>query len=383
MNAELKVLDLLDAESEHHILSPSSADRWMTCAASAKESLRFLGEDTTSEAAEEGRIAHDFAEKRLLKKIRPSTVKKHDEEMSFHVEDYVAYCKALAGKNKYWVEQRLDIGEYITGCKGTSDFITYDAEGMIVDIVDLKYGKGVKVYVNRNRQAMLYGLGVLAAFRKKGMKIRKIRLHIYQPRLGNIDVWECSVEELEEFGEEVKVAVQACISPNPQYSPSEKGCMWCPAQSTCPSLYEHTVALFRDDFDPIPLDELTDDQIKLLLDNKSLIEKYLRSVEAHIFNRVERGDHFPGYKMVSGRSQRRWKTGAEDRLQEVLGDSAFTTKLKNITELEKALGKQRFAEMDLTDKPPGKPTMVADTDPRPAITTGDLVEDFKNLEEES
>lgn len=380
MNQQENVIDLLNVESEHHILSPSSADRWMVCPGSVKASIGV--EDTTSDAAEEGRVAHDWAEKVLTGKAEIAEVAEYDADMGHYIATYVDYIRDLAEGGRLWVEQRLDIGEYITGCEGTSDAIVYSYEEQALDIADLKYGTGVKVFAYRNRQASIYTLGVLSAFRKAGIPVKKIRLHIHQPRLDHVDTWDVSPEEIEEFGEEVRIAAQRCIEPDPEFNPDDKACQWCKVQATCPALREHAVALLRDDFEPLPAEELTDDQIRMVLEKKGLIEKWLRAVEASVFDRIERGEKFPGFKMVAGRSQRRWKPGAEDKVQQILGDAAFERKLKNLTQIEKELGKKQFAELDLTIKPPGKPTMVVDSDPRPALTSSDPAGDFENLNEE-
>ena len=115
--------------------------------------------------------------------------------------------------------------------------------------------------------------------------------------------------------------------------------------------------------------------MKLILDNKKLIESFLNAVENKTFERLLKGEKIPGYKIVEGRSNRKWIDDAEAKLIEKLGDEAFEKSLIGITAAEKKLNKKEVN--DLTYKPSGKLTMAPESDKRPAVTS--IIDDFLNL----
>ncbi len=349
--SETELLERFNNPDAHHPLGPSGASRWMACPASLRMTIDLP--PSMSDAAEEGTRAHAEAEK-CLNNNAPA--KEYD------IQPYLDLVRALGGK--LWVEQVIKLDPYIPGGYGTADAIVLDGEHL--HLVDLKYGKGVKVDAKENPQLMIYAAGAFDALARH-YTITKVTVHICQPRLDHIDSWTVSPDDLLYFSESVYQASRRCLEPSPEFSPSDKACQWCRASSTCPALYQHSLAVVGDDFSPVPADTLTPEQIALVLDNKALIESWLRSVEAHAFSLIEHGTSVPGYKAVAGRSQRKYKTDAADKLQEILGDDAFDKKLKGITTLEKMLGKKHFAELDLTDKPEGKPVMVKEDDPRKSL----------------
>jgi len=93
------------------------------------------------------------------------------------------------------------------------------------------------------------------------------------------------------------------------------------------------------------------------------------------------GQGFPGYKLVAGRSTRRWgdDAAATEALVELLGDDAFAPRsLLSPSQAESALGKKRKGEIaPLIVKPEGKPTLAPESDPRPAVSVSEL--DFELL----
>ena len=167
------------------------------------------------------------------------------------------------------------------------------------------------------------------------------------------------------------------LQPNEDYGPSESNCRFCKLAPTCPALHQVATDIVSQDFDPLPAEALTDDQLAKVVEMKPLIEQWLRAVYKHAVDRTERGNPLPGFKLVHGRSQRKWADDAEDKLAEFLGDKAFDKKLIGITAAEKIVGK---AVVDsLTTKPPGAPTLVPLDDKRPAI---DIAGDFEKLEKD-
>lgn len=361
----------------HAKLSASGSSRWLACPGSvnAEEGIK----DHSSPSAREGTCAHELAELVLVnggscfdwvgKQLVENNEHTVDQEMAQYVQQYVDYVKSFDGEHAY--EQRVDFSEWVPEGFGTSDAIIL--QGDTLHVIDLKYGKGVQVYAENNSQGMLYALGAYSDYAMI-CNIKKVVIHIVQPRLDHIDEWEIALEDLLKWGEWAGQRAEMCLKPDAPRVPGNSQCLFCKAKATCPALYEQTKKAVLSDFDeldsPTPA-SLTDEQLKTALDCKKLIVSWLEAVEDLVKERVEDGG-FPGYKLVAGRSLRKWGDDdkAAEALSELLGDDAYTRKLISPAQAEKALGKKRAGEVaDLIVKPEGKPALVPEGDKRPPITT--------------
>jgi hypothetical protein len=362
---------MTDENVEHHLFSCSGSSQWLACGMSVWE--QFGIPDVETDAAAEGTQAHGLAEIALMSQVDnplDPLAETYGIEMCYFVNEYVKYVdKVLGANSRRWIEQRINVGNYILGGYGTADVVGYTQENDI-HIIDLKYGKGVQVFAKDNPQLKLYALGVLDAMYRADKPVRNIWVHIAQPRLFHYEAFRLEDTDLWEFGEYVKQWVDRCLDKDVDYNPSQRACQWCKAQATCTALYEHNLSVITDDFEdlspPAP-EALTLDELRRVMDNKKLIETWLKGIEAHIFQRIERGEKFPGYKMVEGRSQRRYGDNAEEVLEKILGENAFEKKLITITAAEKAIGKKQFTELGITVKPDGKPTLAPESDKREAL----------------
>jgi hypothetical protein len=339
--------------------------------------------DRTSSFAEEGTRAHDLMEI-ALKSGKPCSGLTQDAEMADFVQVYVDYVNSLIKKeDSVFIERRVDFSEWVPGGFGTADTIVMDDDR--IHIVDLKYGKGVAVFAENNPQAMLYALGAYADFMFMG-DFKTIRISIVQPRLDSISEWEIGVTDLLKFGETVRQAAEATEAPKAKRIPGEKQCKFCKAKADCPALMKLTSDTLMADFDQLdeatPPNRLDDEQMRVALENKHLIEAWLLSVENFAKERLAMGEPFPGFKLVEGRSVRGWSDDgvAGDILEYHLGETAFTKKMVTPAQAEKLLGKARKGLIqDLIVKPPGKPSLAKETDPRPAITA--TISDFDALDD--
>jgi hypothetical protein len=357
---------------KHATLSASSSARWLTCTASVKACADLPNK--SSGFAQEGTRAHEVADRCLRsgddainylgQDIEGGIV---DREMCEHVQTYVDYIRDLGGE--LYPEQRVDFSNYIPEGFGTSDALVLHPKRKHLDCVDLKFGKGVPVYAENNTQGMLYAVGVINEY---GFiyDIDTITIHIVQPRIHNFSEWTITTAELLEWAEWAKSKALEALSDNGVYDPNEKACKFCPAKATCTALYEHTQKVISAEFDDLtvaPTGRLSDDQIKLVLDNADLITSFLGAVKDHVKGKLESGQPFNGYKLVAGRANRKLKPEAESVLVDKLGDDAFNKKLKGLGDLEKLIGKKEFKELDLTTKGEGAPTVVPESDKRQAI----------------
>jgi len=270
----------------------------------------------------------------------------------------------------------LDLGHIIPEGMGTADAIII--VGDTLHVIDLKYGMR-KVDAENNPQLQIYAEGALwKLLKKKRYNISNVTVHIHQPRAGGASSWSVSPQDLLIFGKKVSKAAERCLDKDAPLNPSEKACEWCRAKATCPALYQKNLELVGGDFEVLPpVDSMTDDQMRLVLQHKGLIEKWLKAIESNVFARVERGESFEGFKMVEGRSVRKWSDAAEERLTQILGDNAFDKKLIGITAAEKILGKKQLEELNITEKPEGKPVLVHESDKRPPMAT--IADDFETV----
>src|SRR5690606_39589774 len=126
----------------------------------------------------------------------------YDVEMESAITDYVEIVEErfLAAKSRskdaiVLLEERLDFSYLIPEGFGTGDVVII-SEG-ILEIIDLKYGKGVPVSAEGNPQMRLYALGALDGFGWM-YDIREVRMTIVQPRLDSISTDVMDINSLRE-----------------------------------------------------------------------------------------------------------------------------------------------------------------------------------------
>ncbi|WP_313758523.1 DUF2800 domain-containing protein [Tissierella sp.] len=380
--------------TKHALLSASSAERWLNCTPSARLSERY--DDTTSTYAAEGTLAHSLGELQLQLALKSITKKKYNEElkklktdelfyegMVDEVEDYVNYVletyhEAVA-KSKdavIFLEERLDFSSYVPEGFGTGDCIII-ADGEM-EIIDLKFGKGVEVSPVNNSQLKLYALG---AYEKYGFiyGIEKITMTIAQVRLNNISSWTITSSMLEEWAEtELKPKAAVAFEGKGETVPGS-WCTFCKVRQICKARAYMNKGLYNK-FQKDP-NLLNIEEIAEILGQASDIEKWAKEIKDYALDEALKGIRYPGFKLVEGRSNR--KIEDEDALATVLlkegyeEDKIYKPKtLEGITNQEKLIGKKKFTELagELITKPPGTPTLVSEDDKRPELDSAE--EDF-------
>ena len=390
------------SERSHAMLSASGASRWLNCTPSAKLELEH-GENKTSTYAEEGTLAHELAELYIRKDVLcnitdedfESTLERimnndlFNEEMLDVVPVYTDYCsdqfieaQTANDLSIIEIEQKLDLSDYVPESFGTADCVIINDD--LMEVIDLKYGKGVPVYAEWNKQLMLYGLGAL---RKYDMMydIKEVRLSIVQPRINNISSWQISVDELQKWAEEE-------LKPKAQLAYKGEGelcagdwCKFCSVRNRCRKLYEQQVEIAKYEFAEPTL--LTDEEIADIIKRTPKLVEWANSVMDYAQDLAIRNNkQWPGFKLVEGISRRKWADEEKAsnalfaRFPELTEDEIFNTKLKYITDIEKLVGKKQFNAVlsDLVVKPEGKPTLVPLEDKRPALGYDQAKIDFKD-----
>ena len=383
------------AERTHSTLSPSNAYQWMACTPSVILGLQFP--DPSSAAAEEGTLAHELAELKVrnyfftidfgkrklnaeIKKLKANEI--WDDEMMGYTDDYLDYIKSVALKFPVSphvdIERRVDLSSYIPNlpdedpASGSADCILLGAG--VIHVIDFKYGKSPdgRVSAEHNPQMMLYALGAYEAYRIL-YDIHTVRMTIVQPRLSDgISEWECSLEDLLKFGEEVEKKAALAIQGIGDFAPGPKTCRYCRARGLCRARAEKNVELaFMSGTDPALL---TTDQLGEYLKKGQDVAKWLKDIEEVALKESLAGNEVPGWKAVAGRTTRDWtdmdaafaKLEADGIQPEIL----WERKPLSLAQVEKAVGKKIFAESvsEFVTKKTGKPALVETSDKRPAIT---------------
>lgn len=387
---------------KHAILSPSAAHRWLHCTPAPRVEAEFP--ETTSEYAEEGRLAHSVCELAAKKKFtvmnnraynsRLKKLKadpKWDDEMLSTAATYVEHLTEHAMRFEHApyvaLEVQVDITDYAPEAFGTCDCIMIGGDELI--ITDYKHGKGVPVSAQDNPQMLLYALGALKLYRPiYGDMIRRVSTYIDQPRLDSYDGASMTVEELLAWGESIKPKAAAAFMGTGEFAPGE-WCRFCRAKAKCRARANQNTAL--EDFkDCIPLGRsipmqteydatgfkpsncLTDEEIGALLVRAEGLVAWYNDLKEYALVACLNGKTIPGWKAVEGRSTRAW-TDQDAALEALMAGGVeeaiiYDRVPKTLAQLEKVIGKQRFGELvgGMITKSPGKPALAAESDKRPA-----------------
>jgi len=377
---------------DHALLSASSSHRWLNCTPSAVLEQSF--EDSTSAAAAEGTAAHALSEHKLREflklKTKKPTSKYDSQELEHYTDVYIEYaCELIAeayARSRDPIaltERRLDYSHYVPGGFGTGDLVIV-ADGLL-DVVDLKYGKGVRVSAEENPQLKLYALGALALYDDL-YDIKEVRMTICQPRLDNFSTFELTVDKLIEWAEtELKPRAALAIKGTGDFNSGEH-CRFCRARATCRARAERNLELARLDFKLPAL--LTDDEIAEVLLQANELKAWAKDVWEYAEAGALAGQKkWPGFKLIESTSKRKYTDEAKVA-EQVLAtgdyseDEIYTKSLLGITAMTQLLGKKQFAKLlnDLIVKPPGKPTLVVESDKRKEWNSIDAAKaDFEDV----
>ena len=359
----------------HAKLSPSAAERWMTCPGSVVLSEGMP--ERTSEFAEEGTRAHALAEAWLRGEMVEA-----DREMRDHVSVYVNFVRNLIefSDDVLHIEQRVKVNDEVYG---TADAVVWQPQRKHLHVGDLKYGAGVAVEVHGNLQLKIYALAALLTF---GYPAQQVTAAIVQPRCphsdGPVRSITFDVVDLLDFHADLLDAVKRVELARVEFSmkqatfdllnlvPSEKGCRWCLAAPKCPMLkrkaQEMAKRVFSKDepYDPALLAQT--------LDWLPILEGWIKNVREFAYEEAERGKTVPNWKLVEKRATRKWRDPADvvTNLSIYIdaGELFDEPSLKSPAAIEKLLPKEQRALLDeLCVKESSGHTLVHESDKRPAI----------------
>lgn len=380
------------SEPIHARLPPSSAFRWTACTAS----IRFIEENEailpkeSSIYADEGTRAHTA----LTKRLRFETPVYDNPDMAQIVENCAAYVfgqgKTEDG-DKLLVDQRVPLF-YLPTQKGTLDVAIVGKKRIL--ILDLKYGAGVSVYAERNKQLATYAESLIRGLEQVEEFPAEfpLELIIWQPRDRNdpevCRSWKLTRGELSLFCEtEIGVAAQQILSGHKGVFCPGEACKFCPATGICSAYATRGLAALSDEPVDVVLaqekielpraESLTREQRQRVIASRKVMEQWLEAVEDQEMTELLAGAPAMGFKLVEGKSNRQWRD--EDAAKQLLRNhlSAEQTNppstLISPAQAEKLLKgielstkfENKFAS--LVVKPPGKPSLVPVSDKRSAL----------------
>lgn len=390
-------------EKKHALLSASSSHKWLVCTPSARLEEQFPAK--TSEYMEEGTLAHEIAEfkvrsyfleaisktayTRKLNKLKKSEF--FNDEMLRHTDTYLEYIKEEAMKTNtrpfIAVEQKIDYSKYVPEGFGTADCVLISSDAL--QIIDFKYGKGVKVEAEDNSQLKLYALAALEQF---GIfyNIENIKLSIVQPRIDNISEYMLTKDELVKWGNIIVIPqAQKAFMGLGEFRQGEH-CRFCRAKGACEFRAKENIKVVEE----IENSQGSANEACQLLDNTELsefltrtegIEEWIKDLRAYALEQILKGENIPGYKAVEGKSNR--KIVDLDKAFKILKASGieeallYERKPLTLTQLEKVIGKKEIAQTigDFIEKPKGAPTLAKakETDKREPYKVS-ATEEFKN-----
>jgi len=377
----------------HARLNASSSHRWMMCPPSVRLSEQFA--DKPSSYAEEGTFLHELCELKLhryLGDMAPDVIEAqyaehrdsefYTQEAETVTDEYIAFCvetieavKSSCPDPLIMVEHRLDYSEYVPEGYGTGDLVIV-ADG-VIEVIDFKGGRGVRVDAHRNSQLMLYGLGALLEFDPL-YDVHKVRVTIVQPRLSNTSTYEIAADELVCWAEkEVRPRALLAYEGKGEFCAGD-WCRFCKARYTCRKRSEYHMQLAERDFRQPDL--LSDEEITDILPIADSLNNWVQDLLAYATQQAVEGKSWPGYKLVAGRSNRKYTSEAEviKAATEAGYTDIYKTTLLGVGDLEKRLGRKKFNEVlgMYVIKPVGAPTLVPDSDPRKPYSSA--AEDFTN-----
>ena len=441
LNTLYKAVEQSLFDNGHRVTSPSGVAKWSGCTASMIGINAARKTDTDSEAAIEGTLAHALLE--LSVRSRTSPLEIHfapyidmdqdsertlnrilnNEHNSEKVKEFAKECHRRLTECDYTDEMRQEVEKCYqrieayrnegyeirselevslepvfghTHCDGTSDIVAYNPTTEHLIIADLKYGAGNLVSPEENDQATLYGIGTIATL---NIQPKKVTLVIMQPRIGNgvWKFWDIPEGYLEERTEFLKVksieALQAMVTGEGVYSPSDKACLWCFKKTKCKARYELFTKKVQDIFElagvtmdtthELDIGSIESDKLSEILMIAPFAEAIINDAKKELYDRASKGMPIGKFKRVKGKKSRKWD-GEEDEVREkflssgIDLDQCYNTSFKSVAQMEKVKlnDEQKALIKELTLETYGKPILVPESDKRKTID--DVSAIFKN-----
>jgi hypothetical protein len=285
-----------------------------------------------------------------------------------YVRDRIAEYRAEFGEDPIVIyEQHFSLTEalktpYEAG--GTGDTVIYFPKWKLIETVDLKGGRGIRVEVKENKQLRTYGLGSVIA--NQGRDIEKVMSTIVQPRMhhadGRIRSETIHIADLVEWtadllaamrrakDAEAAFATMSLAEWSDKYLTPGDHCTFCRAEGFCKKREQQSlsiVPLWYDDLGQPQITPVEDtpEETARKLDLLDVLQEWIGAYRAHAKARAEAGTVFPDYQLSESIGHRKWVDEAKVKeafVGELSDDQIHNKKLKSPAQIEKALGAKRL-----------------------------------------
>ena len=410
--------------ADHALWSASATERNWACPG-ALALTKDLPEQP-GEAADWGTVCHEISQlclrdNRQADEFIGQTMKgkvhefEVDEEMAETAQIYIDYCRGLIAKYKAETGKNpiIFVEEYLTldalkppfDAGGTGDFVAIFPAWKMIEVVDLKTGRGVIVEVKGNPQARSYALG--AMLKHKGHDITQVRSTIVQSRAAHkdgrirsetyhiADLVEWTTDLMEKMDDSHTALLMHDRIGTEDWSDegTYTAARWesdflkagphcdktfCKARGFCPALkreVEDKVGLWFDDGNQAHLanNPTPDDPAGLArdLDAIDMIEAWCKSRREHAHRLAEGGttiaDPVSGstYILVPKQGREKWSEGVEDKVLSAVQSAGLPVakylnpgKLKTPKQIRKELGPKAALVADLSIIPDAGTNLV-------------------------
>jgi hypothetical protein len=368
----------LEETTGHSVFSPSSMKRIILCPGSVLAELKSPIPDE-SPYAKEGTLLHHYCEKAFSE--RPDNPLSYVSETDWSSErkvlvmealEYVLKIKALHhGPVRVSLESKGSLASWgLPEIYGTMD-VKIESEARL-DVLDYKFGFGIQVFAEGNPQCACY-LASSIDYDPSGPQ-KELYVHVVQPPLNHYDVWNVKWSVLTTMVlDTINNALMEAKSEHPSFNPSMEACRWCNANMICEhrlqSIRKKASAVIKASRSPTTVKT---HEWKKILDGADDLQQAIKDVRAFAQREIKSTRGFPGYKLIAGRSKRVFKDPkvGQEFILERLGDEGYgPTPIISLAQAEKKLpGLKKDQEwQDLITKPTGKPVLVPESDPRPAL----------------
>ena len=388
----------------HAVLSPSSAHRWLECPPSARLEEKIVSHigESTSEYAEEGTRCHALAELKLLKAKgkmgHPDGINAHNYTKQYKAMNY-AFTKEQESAVDYYVdtvlehyntvlkdtpdaklliEVRLDLRKYIPEGFGSSDAVI--VSDTVLEVLDLKMGRGVKVEAENNPQARCYALGTTELLGEL-YDFKDVKTVIIQPRLDNISEEVLARKELLKWGEQtLKPKALEAWDGEGMYAAGAH-CKFCAAKYLCRERASTALKVFEYGFESP--DMISSNEIPGILRALPVAKAWMSDLESYAYQQAVNGIEVRGFKLVRGRKSRHWENEeafVEEAIRAGYSPDVYSeVKLRSPAQMQKAVGKKEYEALfkDLVVETEGALTLVPEEDKRPAADSSEL--EFNDL----
>jgi hypothetical protein len=365
----------------HATWSASASARLWGCPGSLALIASLNPPDKESEAAAWGSACHEVADWTLnggagvdCSDFPKATVKTKsheitvDDEVTECAQEYVNYVRGRLAEHgpgaTLLIEQRFSLADLDPpfDAGGTGDAVLLLPNWDMIEIVDLKGGRGVVVEATGNKQLRTYALG---AYMANPGPWKVVRATIVQPRAphrdGRIRSEEIHVSDLIEWTAdlmEAMAAAKAAEADPVAHVVAGEHCTFCPAIPTCPAVERKALAVAQTMFTPEGIktppapETLGLDRIAEILNAADMIQNWLNACRAYAQDQAEAGIEVPGYVLVEKQGRRAWARDDAEIAQALLkelkldvDDIYAEPKLKSPAQIEKSIGAKRKAEI--------------------------------------